>query len=245
CGFPEVVYCPGKTAGAIIDVFRTLLAHGQNCLATRVAPEQARDVLEAFPQARYNPMARTLRIDATADGAARRCRGKVAVITAGTADLPVAEEAAETAKWMGCDVDLIIDVGVAGPQRLPAQKHRFECADAIVVAAGMEGALPSVVGGHVSCPVIAVPTSIGYGASFGGRAGDAQQLRGERDGREYRRRLQSRLPRRPHRAEDRRGTQFQVTAHGEILTVTPRDDSRAPNRAPKTIAPSHPGRGPG
>jgi NCAIR mutase (PurE)-related protein len=94
----------------------------------------------------------------------------VAVITAGTGDLPVAEEAVETARWMGCQVDLIIDVGVAGPQRLAAQRQRFEGADAIVVVAGMEGALPSVVGGHVACPVIAVPTSIGYGASFGGVA---------------------------------------------------------------------------
>ena len=94
--------------------------------------------------------------------------GKVVVITAGTGDLPVAEEALETIRWMGCHTDLIVDVGVAGPHRLPEQKHRFVDADAIVVAAGMEGALPSVVGGHVACPVIAVPTSIGYGASFGG-----------------------------------------------------------------------------
>jgi hypothetical protein len=96
--------------------------------------------------------------------------GRVAVITAGTVDLPVAEEAVETARWMGCQVDLIIDVGVAGPQRLTEQRQRFEGADAIVVVAGMEGALPSVVGGHVACPVVAVPTSIGYGASFGGVA---------------------------------------------------------------------------
>jgi hypothetical protein len=94
----------------------------------------------------------------------------VAVITAGTGDLPVAEEAAETARWMGCEVELIVDVGVAGPHRLIEQQHRFCTADAVVVVAGMEGALPSVVGGHVACPVIAVPTSIGYGASFGGLA---------------------------------------------------------------------------
>jgi len=168
CGYPEVVYAPGKTSQAIADVFRALLAHGQPCLATRVSPEHASDLLAVFPDASHNPVARTIRIDVTGTGLMRR--GTVAVISAGTSDLPVAEEAAETARWMGCEVELIVDVGVAGPQRLPAQKHRFEQADAIVVVAGMEGALPSVVGGHVACPVIAVPTSVGYGASFGGLA---------------------------------------------------------------------------
>lgn len=174
CGYPEVVFAPGKTSAAIADVFRAQLAHDQECFATRVSDEQARDLIEAFTGARYNPTARTIRVspDRT-DERARATRidrngGRVTVITAGTGDLPVAEEAVETARWMGCEVDLIVDVGVAGPHRLPAQKHRFENADAIVVAAGMEGALPSVVGGYVSCPVIAVPTSIGYGASFGG-----------------------------------------------------------------------------
>jgi NCAIR mutase (PurE)-related protein len=124
-----------------------------------------------FPAAIHNATGRTLRLEPHdrhrgEDGDP----GKIVVITAGTGDLPVAEEAVETARWMGSAVDLIVDVGVAGPQRLVAQKHRFETADAIVVVAGMEGALPSVVGGHVSCPVIAVPTSIGYGASFGGIA---------------------------------------------------------------------------
>jgi NCAIR mutase (PurE)-related protein len=98
-----------------------------------------------------------------------RC-GMVAVITAGTSDRPVAEEAIETLGWMGCETDLIVDVGVAGPHRLQEQRERFAHADAIVVVAGMEGALPSVVGGCVSCPVIAVPTSVGYGASFNGIA---------------------------------------------------------------------------
>ena len=175
CGYPEVVFSPGKTAAAIADVFRMQLAHGQRCLATRISAEQAADVLEAFPEAHYNPTARTIRLPADeparaagATGAA--APGVVAVITAGTGDLPVAEEAVETARWMGCRVDLIVDVGVAGPHRLPAQKHRFEGADAIVVVAGMEGALPSVVGGYVACPVVAVPTSIGYGAGTGGFA---------------------------------------------------------------------------
>jgi hypothetical protein len=171
-----VVFAPGKTTAAIADVFRMQLAHGQNCLATRLSAEQAGKLLALFPTARHNATARTLSItpddrlapSSRAPGA--KTAGVVAVITAGTGDLPVAEEAAETARWMGCRVDLIVDVGVAGPQRLAEQKHRFEEADAIVVVAGMEGALPSVVGGHVACPVIAVPTSIGYGASFGGIA---------------------------------------------------------------------------
>ena len=167
CGFPEVVYARGKTAAAIIEIFRTLQAHHQPCLATLVSPEQARELLAAFPAAVHNAVARTVRIGQVAsDGA----EGLVAVITAGTSDRPVAEEALETARWMGCTVELIVDVGVAGPQRLAQQRHRFLNADAIVVVAGMEGALPSVVGGHVDCPVIAVPTSVGYGASFGGVA---------------------------------------------------------------------------
>ena len=176
CGYPEVVFSPGKTTSAIADVFRMQLAHGQNCLATRVSPEQAAELLAMFPAAQHNAVARTIRIspcEETQPPAAaleRAVSGRVVVITAGTGDLPVAEEAVETIRRMGCQFDLIVDVGVAGPQRLLAQKHRFELADAIVVVAGMEGALPSVVGGHVSCPVIAVPTSVGYGASFGGIA---------------------------------------------------------------------------
>jgi NCAIR mutase (PurE)-related protein len=176
CGYPEVVYAPGKTTAAIADVLRMQLAHGQKCLATRVAPEQAGELMVLFPAAQHNATARTIRVSPTeaglnsaADPAIGRS-GRVAVITAGTGDLPVAEEAAETARWMGCSVELIIDVGVAGPQRLAAHRSRFAQADAIVVVAGMEGALPSVVGGHVACPVVAVPTSIGYGASFGGAA---------------------------------------------------------------------------
>lgn len=167
CGFPEVVFCPGKTSAAIASIFRALQEHGQDCLATRVSPDQARDLIEIYPAARYNPTARTIGLYPT-DG--EPVRGHVAVITAGTGDLPVAEEALETLRWMRCSADLIVDVGVAGPQRLPAQRERFVNADAVVVVAGMEGALPSVVGGYVACPVIAVPTSIGYGASFNGIA---------------------------------------------------------------------------
>lgn len=165
CGFPEVVYSPGKTCEAIVEIFGVLAGHGQNCLATRVSLEQAEAILQAYPQARHNVVGRTVTLDVAPSVAPL---GKVVVVTAGTSDRPIAEEALETIRWMNCEVELIVDVGVAGPHRLPAQQHRFHSADAIVVVAGMEGALPSIVGGYVSCPVIGVPTSQGYGASFGG-----------------------------------------------------------------------------
>lgn len=168
CGFPEVVYGPGKTPDALVAIFRRLIEHGQSAFATRIEPAQVEAVCQAFPHAVHNTAARTLRIDPPNF----QCtpQGKVVVVTAGTSDLPVAEEAKETARWMGCEVDLIVDVGVAGPHRLPAQKHRLEVADAIVVVAGMEAALPSVVAGYVACPVIGVPTSVGYGANLQGLA---------------------------------------------------------------------------
>jgi NCAIR mutase (PurE)-related protein len=168
CGFPEVVYGPGKTSTAIVDIFRAQRRHGQACLATRITPDQAAEVCAELPEVVHNPTARTLRIgscDRSTSGPAR-----VAIITAGTGDRPVAEEAAETARWMGCDVELIYDVGVAGPHRLPDQLPRFAPAHAIVVVAGMEAALPSVVAGYVAVPVIGVPTSVGYGAHLNGFA---------------------------------------------------------------------------
>ncbi len=125
---------------------------------------------EKFSQASYNPVARTIRIPAADRGRTVALTGQVAVITAGTSDLPVAEEARETLAWMGVTVIMVQDVGVAGPQRLLERLDELRCVQAIVVVAGMEGALPSVVGGHVACPVIGVPTSVGYGASFGGLA---------------------------------------------------------------------------
>jgi pyridinium-3,5-biscarboxylic acid mononucleotide synthase len=167
CGFPEVVYCEGKTAEAIADIFRVLIAQGQDCFGTRLSADKAESLLEWFPEAQHNGIARTIRIPLLN---LPEPAGNVVVITAGTGDRPVAEEAVETARWMGCNVRLIVDIGVAGPHRLLHEKPNFVNADAVVVAAGMEGALPSVVGGHVACPVIAVPTSIGYGASFGGLA---------------------------------------------------------------------------
>jgi NCAIR mutase (PurE)-related protein len=148
-----------------VEIFERQRDQGQRCFATRVSVEQASAVRARFPDIIENETARTLRIGSPSD-----VRGKVVVVTAGTSDRPVAEEALETLRWMGCETDLIVDVGVAGPHRLPAQLPRLETADAIVVVAGMEGALPSVVGGWVACPVIAVPTSIGYGASFNGLA---------------------------------------------------------------------------
>jgi NCAIR mutase (PurE)-related protein len=139
-----------------------------------MTPEQAAALSPGFPEGIYNPVGRTFRISLKGPGvepspSPARC-GRVAIVTAGTSDLPVAEEARETALWTGAEVTLVQDVGVAGPHRLQANLALLRDADAVVVVAGMEGALPSVVGGHVSCPVIAVPTSVGYGASFGGLA---------------------------------------------------------------------------
>lgn len=164
CGFPEVVYGPGKSPETVVQVFETLAGASQPCLATRVNEAQTAAVLARFPEVSVNTTARTLRIPS------KECEvlGRVAVVSAGTGDLPVAEETLETVCWMNCEADLIIDVGVAGPQRLVDQVSRIRKADAVVVVAGMEGALPSVVGGHVSVPVFGVPTSVGYGANFGG-----------------------------------------------------------------------------
>jgi pyridinium-3,5-biscarboxylic acid mononucleotide synthase len=166
CGFPEVVFAEGKAADEVVNIFRILSERGQDCLATRVSADQALRIVEEFPGAEHNSIARTVRLDITE----RPRIGRVVVVTAGTSDRPVAEEALETLKWIRCETDLLVDVGVAGPHRLPEQLHRLECASAVVVVAGMEGALPSIVGGWVDCPVIAVPTSVGYGASLGGIA---------------------------------------------------------------------------
>ena len=172
CGFPEVVFAQGKTVAAMRKIFRALLDHGTEVMATRMSPEQATELKLKFPRARYNKVGRIFRISPDggepADDQAHG--GKVTIVTAGTSDLPVAEEARETALWTGAEVNLIQDVGVAGPHRLRANLDQLRGADAVIVVAGMEGALPSVVGGYVACPVIAVPTSVGYGASFGGVA---------------------------------------------------------------------------
>jgi hypothetical protein len=168
CGFPEVVFGEGKTAEVIVQIAAKLLAHDQRVLATRIDADKAAAIVRELPAARYNEISRTLRIDPTEDQ--QPPVGHVAVITAGTSDRPVAEEARETLAWMGVRVTMVHDVGVAGPQRLPQRLAEFADADAVVVVAGMEGALPSVVGGHVPCPVFAVPASVGYGANLGGLA---------------------------------------------------------------------------
>jgi NCAIR mutase (PurE)-related protein len=168
CGYPEVVYGPGKRPETVAEIFAVQQRHGQACLATRLDAEQVEAVRNHFPEAIANDVAHTVRL--AAPGGQEKPAGFVAVLTAGTTDRPVAEEAIETLRWMNVGVELIVDVGVAGPQRLLEAKPRFAHADAVVVAAGMEGALPSVVGGHVPCPVVAVPTSVGYGAAFGGVA---------------------------------------------------------------------------
>ena len=167
CGFPEVIFGTGKTVEAIVSIAKRLLGENQHVFATRISADIAYELCAQLPQAVYNPLSKTLRIDA---GERASLVGHVAVISAGTSDLPVAEEARETLSWMGVRDTMIHDVGVAGPHRLPARLAEFSKADAIVVVAGMEGALPSVVGGYVPCPVFAVPTSVGYGANLGGLA---------------------------------------------------------------------------
>lgn len=170
CGYAEVVFGEGKTVDQLQRILGVLVAEGGEALATRVSAEKAAALVGFFPRACYNATARTLRVKPEAtptDGLPERA-GRVVIVTAGTSDLPVAEEARETADWMGAEVELIQDCGVAGPQRLLAQLPRLRSADAVVVVAGMEAALTGVVGGHVDCPVIGVPTSVGYGANLGG-----------------------------------------------------------------------------
>lgn len=166
-GFPEVVYCEGKTPRQVAGIVRTLLRHHDNVLATRAAPAAYRAVRRVAPKARYHAEARVITIERKP---LPKLAGTVAVVCAGTTDIPVAEEAALTAEIMGNTVRRYYDVGVAGLHRLLAIHPELQEAHVLVVAAGMEGALPSVVGGLVDKPVIAVPTSVGYGASFGGLA---------------------------------------------------------------------------
>ncbi len=168
CGFPEVLYGPGKSVESVIEAFDHLSHSGQAAFITRTTEEQALALCQRFPNALHNSLARTVRL--LPSGCETSLAGRVWVVTAGTSDRPVAEEALETLRWMRVECDLISDIGVAGPQRLLQQVPRLQQADALVVVAGMEGALPSVVGGWVGCPVFAVPTSVGYGASFQGVA---------------------------------------------------------------------------
>ena len=167
-GFPEVVFCPGKTTEQVLAIIERLAAHADRVLATRASPEVFEAVRSRFPEARYYEPARILLVGQPP--APPDTTHYVAVVTGGTADMPVAEEAAVTAELLGSRVERLYDVGVAGLHRLLDQRPRLVKARVNVVVAGMEGALASVVAGLVASPVVAVPTSVGYGASFGGLA---------------------------------------------------------------------------
>jgi NCAIR mutase (PurE)-related protein len=173
CGFPEVIYGEGKSKETILKIFNVFAEKNADAFATRIDAEKGDFLQRQFSVSgkhfRYNSVARTFRL-LPDSGAEKEPKGKVAVVSAGTSDAPAAEEARETVLWTGAEAVLIQDVGVAGPHRLLQKLPLLQDADAVIVVAGMEGALPSVVGGYVSCPVIAVPTSVGYGASFGGLA---------------------------------------------------------------------------
>ena len=163
-GAPEVIFCQGKTPAQVTKIFAHMAPHGL-VMATRADAAHWRAVKRSFPKAIYHQQARIISNRKAAKQAAKRC---IAVVTAGTSDIPVVDEAAVTAELLGCRVERLWDVGVAGIHRLFNKLGVLQGASVIVVAAGMEGALPSVVSGLVACPVVAVPTSVGYGASFGG-----------------------------------------------------------------------------
>jgi hypothetical protein len=166
-GFPEVVFGQGKTPDQVVALAVRIAERGEGFLATRLAPEAREPLRSALPAIELNELGRTAYL-APAQAVERRRRGTVLIVTAGTSDLPVAEEAAVTARAYGNPVERLTDVGVAGIHRILSARDTLSTAAVVIVIAGMEGALPSVVGGLVSVPVIAVPTSVGYGASFGG-----------------------------------------------------------------------------
>jgi len=166
-GFPEVIFGSGKSPEQVFEIAQRLLENENRILVTRIKPEHARLLRKKFKRAVYHEAARCVTIEKTP---ARKRPGTIAVVCAGTSDVPIAEEAAVTAEIMGNDVARIFDVGVAGIHRLLGRLETIQSANVVIVVAGMEGALPSVVAGLVARPVIAVPTSVGYGASFGGLA---------------------------------------------------------------------------
>ncbi|MEE9368171.1 MAG: nickel pincer cofactor biosynthesis protein LarB [Pontiella sp.] len=165
-GYPEVVFCQGKTHEQVEHIFQSLEKHNDNILMTRAEPELYSRLQKLDDRLIYNELGRTIKLETKP----REKSGLVLIISAGTADIPVAEEAAETASISGANVERIYDVGVAGIHRLLAHNEKIQQARCIVAVAGMEGALPSVVGGLAPCPVIAVPTSVGYGSHLGGIA---------------------------------------------------------------------------
>jgi NCAIR mutase (PurE)-related protein len=165
-GFPEVIWGEGKTSGQILSIMKQLKRKGQNILITRLEEKKAKAIQKVFSKSRYYPQSKVLTYlthPVKSEG-----KGTILVVTAGTTDIPVAEEAAVTSQFMGNRVETLYDVGVAGIHRLLSERERLEAARVLIVVAGMEGALPSVIGGLVDRPVIAVPTSVGYGTSFGG-----------------------------------------------------------------------------
>ena len=165
-GFPEVIWGEGKSPTQILSIMKELKRRGQNILITRLDGGKAKVIQKVFPKSQYYPRSKVLTYlihPLKPEG-----KGTILVITAGTTDIPVAEEAVVTAQFMGNHVETLYDVGVAGIHRLLSERERLEAARVLIVVAGMEGALPSVVGGLVDRPVIAVPTSVGYGTSFGG-----------------------------------------------------------------------------
>ncbi len=167
-GFPEVIFGQGKTPDQIVGIFESLSARQDRVLITRVDAEKAALIMQRVPVLDHNPLARTLAW--VRSGTEIRGRGTILIVAAGTSDLPVAEEAAVTARILGNRTDMLSDVGVAGIHRLLANSSKLREAAVVIAVAGMEGALPSVIGGLVARPVIAVPTSVGYGAAFGGIA---------------------------------------------------------------------------
>lgn len=163
-GFPEVIWSQGKTPEQMIQIINVMREKASVVMATRLEPEIAEILQDKVPDLRYYPMAKIAAIGQNSV----KYKGKIFIVTAGTADLPVAEESAITAELCGFQVERLWDVGVAGIHRLLSHRHLIAGADVLIVVAGMEGALPSVVAGLASCPIVAVPTSVGYGASFGG-----------------------------------------------------------------------------
>ena len=163
-GFPEVIYGEGKTVSQICLIMERLIEYHGKVMVTRLSKEKADELLETYPSAKYDAVSRILLYGSSS----RKYQGELMVLCAGTSDLAVAEEAAVTAEWMGCKVKRLYDVGVAGIDRLLAYREEISNASVLIVVAGMEGALPSVVGGLVRRPVIAVPTSVGYGAHLEG-----------------------------------------------------------------------------
>jgi len=169
-GFPEVIYCEGKIPAQVAKIAQTIWAQGDSVLATRADRKMFLAVKKVLKPAQYHEVARIITAKKKADSRKPKADSRIAIVTAGTSDLPVAEEAAVTAEFLGLKVERIFDVGVAGIHRLIKNLPKIKESKVVIVVAGMEGALPSVVGGLIDQPIIAVPTSVGYGSSFKGLA---------------------------------------------------------------------------